>query len=490
MRRTFLIFAAACLSVWGQGSGNDGTTPLHWAVHDNNAAEVERLLKAGANANAKNDFGVTPMAEAANVNNTAIIKALLDAGADPNAIHFDGQTALMVIARSTNVESAKMLLSKGADPNIAEAQKNQTALMWAAAQSNGPMVKILLDAGANPNARTVINENSAQVSAEPRAQYRSYGGLTPLLYATREGCIDCVSYLVERGAKINMSDPEGVTPLITAIANFHFDVAKILIEAGANPDKWDWWGRSPLYLAADVNTIPRGGRADSPSTDEPTSLEIIELLLKRGANPNTQLSLLPPFRNVGADRGVDGLLTTGASPLLRAAKGLDAPAVKLMMEYGGNPNLPQIRGITPTMAAAGMGSVDADTRGRYDTPDTAQRSVDTLRILLDKGGEIMGRDARGQTPLHAAAFWGWNDAVQFLASRGADVNAKDNRGMVPIDNAMGRNGGNSRGGARTDVHKDTADLLEKLGATPVVPPPPAPPKPAGAKPAAGAKPVR
>jgi len=476
MRRTFLIFAV-CLASWGQGSG-DGTTPLHWAVHDENVADVERLLKSGANANAKNDFGLTPLAEAASVGNTQILKALLDAGADANAIHFDGQTALMVIARSTNVEAARLLLAKGANPNLAEAQKDQTALMWAAAASNGPMVKVLLDAGANPNARTVINENSAQVSAEPRAGYRSYGGLTPLLYATREGCIDCVAYLIERGAKINMTDPEGVTPLITAIANFHFDTARLLIEAGANPDKWDWWGRSPLYLAADVNTIPRGGRADSPSTDETTSLEIIELLLKRGANPNTQLSLLPPFRNVGADRGVDLLLTTGASPLLRAAKGLDAPAVKLMMEYGGNPNLPQVKGVTPLMAAAGMGSVDADTRGRYDTPDTAQRSVDTLRVLLDKGGEINSRDARGQTPLHAAAFWGWNDAVQFLVSRGADLNAKDNRGMVPIDNAMGRNGGNSRGGARVDVHKDTADLLEKLGATPVAPPLPAPAKPA------------
>ena len=472
------IFAAACLTVCAQES-----SPLLWAVHENNVAEVQRLLASGVNANAKNDYGLSPLAEAAAVNNTTIIKALLDAGAEPNALHFDGQTALMVIVRSTNLDAAKLLIAKGANVNIAEAQKNQTALMWAAAQNNGPMVKILLDAGADPNAHAMINDIPSQVSAEPRAQHRSYGGLTPLIYATREGCLDCISYLVERGAKLNTSDPEGITPLITAIANFHFDAAKILIEAGANPDKWDWWGRSPLYLVADVNTIPRGGRADAPSTDETTSLEITEMLLNRGANPNTQLKLLPPFRNVGADRGVDQLLQIGATPLLRAAKALDAPVVKLMMDYGGNPNLPTARGITPTMAAAGMGSVDADTRGRYDTPDTAQRSIDTLKILLDKGGELMGRDPRGQTPLHAAAFWGWNDTVKFLVERGADVNAKDNKGLVPIDNAMGRNGGNSRGGARIDVHKDTAELLEKLGATPVVPPPPAPPKPAGAKPA-------
>lgn len=490
MRRTILVFVAACASVWGQGSATDGTTPLHWAVHDGNVSEVQRLIKAGANVNAKNDFGVTPMSEASNVGDTAIIKALLDAGADANAVHFDGQTALMVVARTSNVDAAKLLLAKGANPNAKEAQKEQTALMWAAAENQPDMVKLLLDAGADPNAQTVINENSAQVSPEPRAQYRSYGGLTPLLYAAREGCVACIQHLIKAGAKLNKADPEGITPLNAAIWNMHFDAAKVLIEAGADVNKWDWWGRGPLYVAADVNTLPRGGRADAPSLDETKCIQIIDMLLQRGANPNLQLKFLPPFRNVGADRGVDTMLTTGVSPLLRAAKGLDAEAVKLMMEHGGNPNLPQVRGITPTMAAAGMGSVDADTRGRYDTPDTPQRSIDTLKILLAKGGELMGRDNRGQTPLHAAAFWGWNDTVAFLVQQGADPNAKDNTGKVPIDNAMGRNGGNSRAGARVDVHKDTADLLVKLGATPVAAPLPAPPKPAGAKPAPGAKPVQ
>jgi ankyrin repeat protein len=126
-----------------------------------------------------------------------------------------------------------------------------------------------------------------------------------------------------------------------------------------------------------------------------------------------------------------------------------------------------------------MGSVDADTRGRFDTSDVQQRSMDSLKLLLDGKGDLMARDSRGQTALHAAAFWGWNDVVKYLAERGADLNAKDNRGMTPIDSAMGRNGGNSRGGARIDVHQDTADLLVKLGATPVVAPvkPPAPAKP-------------
>ena len=122
-----------------------------------------------------------------------------------------------------------------------------------------------------------------------------------------------------------------------------------------------------------------------------------------------------------------------------------------------------MRGTTPTMAAAGLGSVDADTRGVFTTEDTAQRSVDSLKLLLDAGGEINAKDnIRGQTPLHGAAFWGWNAAVELLVARGADLNAKDNQGKTPIDSALGKAGGNSRGGQRIDVHEDTAKLLRGL----------------------------
>ena len=443
----------------------DGTTALHWAAHNGDVEMVGRLLRAGANANARNQFGATPMSEAAFLGNEAIIEKLLKAGADPDSPSADGQTALMLLARTENVAAAKLLLDHGAHVDAREKQKEQTALMWAAAESQPAMVRELVAHGADVNAHSLINEDIAQVSSEPRAQHQSFGGLTPLLFATREGCLSCAQTLVEGGAKLNLPDPEGVTPLIEAITNAHFDTAKYLIEKGANIDKWDWWGRSPLYSAVDMNTIPHGGRADGPSLDETTPLQIIELLLDRGANPNLQLKLLPPFRSVGADRGVDQMLTIGVTPLLRAAKAFDAPAIKLLLAHGALVNLPNIRGTTPTMAAAGLGSVDADTRGFYNTPDVQQRSLASLELILAAGGEINAADNRGQTPLHGAAFWGWNDVVQYLVDHHANLNAKDLKGMTPIDSAMGRAGGNSRGGQRIDVHQDTADLLVKLGAT-------------------------
>jgi ankyrin repeat protein len=288
--------------------------------------------------------------------------------------------------------------------------------------------------------------------------------MTALLFAVREGCMDCVRALAEHGAKLDLPDPEGVTPLISAIFNTHFDVAKYLIEKGANVDRWDWWGRTPLYLAVDYNTLPHGGRPDQPSLDDTLPIDIIRILVEKGANPNIQLKLFPPFRATGNDRGLDGMLTVGTTPLLRAAKAQDAPAIKLLLEHGAIVDLPNSQAMTPTLAASGMGSTDADTRGNYTTPDIQDRSIASLELLLAHGGEINGPAGRfQQVPLHGAAFWGWNKVVEFLLEKGADINQKDSRGFTAVDYAMGRAGGNSRGGQRIDVHKDTADLLVAKG---------------------------
>jgi ankyrin repeat protein len=446
----------------------DGSTALLWAANLNDADLAARLLKAGAKPNVRNQLGSTPLAEATFNANTGMVKALLDAGADPNATGPDGQTPLMLVARTSNVAAAKLLLDKGANPNLKEAQREQTALMWAAASSQGPMMRELLAHGAEVDAKSAPDLMTPLVSAEPRAQPRPPGGMTAMLFAVREGCLDCVKALVERGAEkganIDLPDPEGVTPLISAVFNAHVDVAKYLIDQGANVNRWDWWGRTPLYLAVDYNTLPHGGRPDQPSLDETLPIDIVRILLEKGANPNIQLKLFPPFRATGNDRGLDGMLTMGTTPLLRAAKALDAPAIKLLLEHGAIVDLPNSQGMTPTLAASGMGSTDADTRGYYTTPDVQDRSIASLELLLAHGGELNGRAGRlQQAPLHGVAFWGWNTAVEYLLKKGADINLTDSRGFTAIDYAMGRAGGNSRGGQRIDVHKDTADLLASKG---------------------------
>lgn len=472
-QRSTAIDLIANKSVDVNGAEADGSTPLLWAAHSNDADLVTRLLKVGAKPNVRNRLGSTPLAEAAFNANTEAIKALVDAGADPNAAGPDGQTPLMLVARSGNVAAAKLLLDKGADPNVRETQRGQTALMWAAAASHGPTMRELLARGAQVDAASDTDLMTPLVSAEPRAQPRPPGGMTAMLFSVREGCLDCVKGLVDHGAKLDLADPEGVTPLISALFNAHFDVAKYLIERGADINKWDWWGRSPLYLAVDYNTLPHGGRPDQPSPDETQPIDIIRALLEKGANPNLQLKLLPPYRSTGADRGVDTMLTVGTTPLLRAAKAQDAPSIQLLLEHGALVDLPNIQGMTPAVAASGMGSVDADTRGYYYTSDIQERAVLSLELLLAHGGRVDGRAGRfQQAPLHGAAFWGWNKVVEYLLSQRADINLTDGRGFTAVDYAMGRAGGNSRGGQRIDIHKDTADLLMSKGGIAGTPVPP------------------
>lgn len=442
----------------------DGTTPLLWAANLNDTDLALRLLKAGANPKAANRLGSTPLEEAAFNANTDLMKALLDAGADPNTAGADGQTPLMLVSRTANVAAAKLLLDKSANPNAREKQRGQTALMWAAAAGQGAMMRLLLDHGAQVDAASDTDLMTPLVSAEPRAQPRPPGGETAMLFSTREGCMDCVQALVEHGANPDLADPEGVTPLITAVFNTHFDVAKYLIDKGANIDKWDWWGRTPLYLAVDYNTLPHGGRPDQPSLDETQPIDIIRILLDKGANPNPQLKLFPPYRATGNDRGLDTMINVGTTPLLRAAKALDAPVIKLLLDHSAIVDLPNTQGWTPTVAASGMGSVDADTRGYFTTSDVQERSIAALDLLLAHGGALNGGAGRFEAvPLHGAAFWGWNKVVEYLLSKGADINAKDSRGYTAVDYAMGRAGGNSRGGQRKDVHQDTADLLMARG---------------------------
>ena len=461
--RGLILLLAMCVAgpVFAAMTDHDetGTTPLHWAVHRDDVGEVARLLKSGADPKAVNDLGATPMSEAAVIGNLRIIDLLLKAGADPDAVNAHGQTALMVLARTSHVAAAKLLLRKGAKVNAAERLRGQTALMWAAAESQPKMVEALLAAGADPNLRTTVNESQRQVSGEPRAQYRPAGGYTALMFAARQGCLDCAKALVRKGAKVDYADPEGVTALILAVNNFWFDMGAWLLDKGANPNLWDWWGRTALYCAVDLNTIPRGGRADLPSLDKVTSLQMIDRLLKAGANPNLQLKLLPPYRAVGADRGADTMLSIGTTPLIRAAKAGDTDAVKLLLARGALPDLPQQNGITPLMAAAGVGSTNIDTRGSLKTQAQA---IATMEALLAGGAQIDLQDKQGRSALHGAAFWGWDEVVRSLASHKAKLDLPDAKGLTPKDHALGKAGGQGRGGQGVSVYPATAKLLDEL----------------------------
>jgi ankyrin repeat protein len=450
----------------------DGTTALHWAAYHDDADTASLLMKAGANVNAANRYGVPPLALACTNGNAAVVRLLLEAGADANAATRGGETVLMMAARSGSVDAVKALLVRGAKHDSRE-RRGQTALMWAADGNFPDLAQYLIAHGAEVRVRAAANTWDAQITSEPRAQYRPTGGLTPLLYAARSGCSRCVRAMLEAGADVNQPNPDGVTPLMVAIDNFHYDTARLLLDQGANPHVWDWWGRTALYVAVDMNTYSRRGPQTVAS--ETSALDVIRLLLDAGVNPNPQLNMHRPGRGGNSSRFVDDLLTTGATPLLRAAIGHDAAAVRALLDHGALVDLPNVMGVTPLMGAAGHGVSGRDRRLNIDD-DAQTRAIATLEILIAAGADvnaritdINGRTARiaristmterdGQTALYGAVKFGWARVVQFLLERGARTDVVDALGKSPLNAALGQTGGRDN-----TVSQEVAELIRKAG---------------------------
>jgi ankyrin repeat protein len=431
----------------------DGTTPLHWAVYKVDRELVAELLEAGAKADVTNEYGSSPLAEAAKLGDLALVRQLLDAGADVESPNADGQTALMLAARIGSLDLAKLLVERGADVNAKEAWRDQTALIWAVDNNFPELAQFLIDNGADVNARASANDWDSQITAEPRAQYRPVGGLTVLLYAARSGCTRCVRSLLAAGADIDKPTPEGMTPLMIAIDNQAYDTARLLLDEGANPHVWDWYGRTALYVAVDMSSF-RGRLSHPSSSSETSATDVVRLLLEAGVNPNAQLNMHRPSRGGNIGRFADELLTTGTTPLLRAAIGADVEAARLLIEHGALVDLPNVHGITPLMAASGHAS---GRNQRFDTPQAQARAIELIDLFLAAGADIdakitdndsltarVGRqpnavtDREGQTALFGAVKFGWADVVEHLLAKGADPNVKDALGKTPLDGALGR----------------------------------------------------
>jgi len=461
-------WALALLLATGAAQAAGTTDALLQAAYDGDAGKVAALLKSGADPRAANAFGASPMGEAARRGDVAVLQLLLKAGADPDSRNAEGQTALMAVARTGNVEAAKVLLAHGARIDARETWGGQTALIWAAAQGQADMIRFLLSKGADVNARASVREWARRITAEGRPKDMNRGGLTALLYAAREGYVDCIRVLVAGKADINLPEPDGASPLVLALMNGHWDTAKALIELGADVNQWDLYGQFPLYMAVDIKTVESGGRVELPTYDQTTADDLVKLLLEKGANPNLQLKLRPPFRNVPQDRLADPMLTTGATALLRAAKAGDVTNVKQLLDHGALVDLPNVLGHTPLMAAAGSGRGNVPTRGRSKTEAQA---LETIKLLKAAGANPGARAVDGDTAVHGAALKGWNDVIRLLASYGVNLDIADKDGMTPIDYALQRYPATYLE-AKPPVREATAALLRELGATKETPNPP------------------
>lgn len=508
----------------------DGATAIQWAAYLGDAEMAGVLIDAGANVKAANRDGATALFLACVNGNAAIIEKLLQAGADPNEKEPNSATPIMFAARNGNVAAVQALLNHKAEVNAKEGVRGTTALMWAAEQGQAEVMKLLIEHGADvaatsaadtkgnkayvapterqraiadgialdgsytgrrgpsraqqqeaaaAGARAVPTANDVAAADEAAAQAsfgrtrdKDGGGLTALVYAAREDCLECARILLEHGANVNQTTHYGWTPLLTATQNRHYRLGAYLLDHGADPNIPNNGGWRPLYIATDNRNIEGGDYpVRKPDMDH---LEYITLLIDRGADVNARVcgarsttdKCVGDSTETRTNFTMQWLFEDGATPFLRAAQSGDVVLMKLLLQHGADPKIPTSNNDTALSVAAGIGWVEGVT---YEW--SPEENLEAVKMLLDLGLDPNVRDGDGREPLHGAAHKGRNSVVQLLVDHGAKLDAVDDGSRDSISGAMYGHLWSpieyARGLVRVGVqsaiaHPETEALLKKL----------------------------
>lgn len=366
----------------------DGSTPLAWAAHEDDATVVAALLKAGAKVNVADEYGETALTQAAANGNAAVVKLLLDAGADANAARWNGETALMIAAGSGNPEVIRQLLAKGAKVEAVETIKGQTPLMWAVAKGHAEAVEVLIKAGAKVNAV-------------------SKSGFSPLVFAAIEGTPKSAEVLIAAGAEVNYAVPAGLTPLLVAVTGKKNAVADVLVAHGADVKGKDRTGNTALHIAAQLGDV-----------------NLCKALVAKGADVNAKTNKQQAMGGRGGGGG--GFFRGPAgeqTPLMLAARASHPDVMKVLVAAGADAKLRAQDGSTLLMAAANSGKLDPVKYAWELDPEAIKAQTETK-------SEVMHASVTGS--LQVSTQDEICRVVEFLASKGADLDPLDASGRTPI----------------------------------------------------------
>jgi len=298
-----------------------------------NHEEVKKLLAAGANANAKDEWGKTALMQTfqedysiavPGFNYEKVQDLLLEAGADVNAADEYGQTALIMASYVGDVDSVKKLLDAGANVNAkykTDGEENN-ALVWACVgmdstadydeKNKNQIVELLLNAKADQKEKALIaaiDSNFPVIVKTLLARginTKGKSGEELLRVASQAGMLELVKMLLANKVNVNAVDEQGRTALLqatrpcgTGICDDRVGVAKALLEAGADVNLANKDGQTPLFYAiysgdtemvqllleagADVTVKMKDGETVLQRAQKEEYNEIIKLLKAAGA---------------------------------------------------------------------------------------------------------------------------------------------------------------------------------------------------------------
>jgi ankyrin repeat protein len=508
----------------------DGMTALHWAATKDDAELAQTLLYAGANVRATTRIGAyTPLILAAKNGSASVLAPLLKAGAEVNVPTSNGTTPLMFAAASGNADAVTALIGAGADVNAKESVRGLTPAMFAAASNRAAVLEILAAKGADLKATSKVTDlaalsrdpaalrefttgNPTPPGQEPQATRNgpapgagrgrgpqtpgvdrnfqlnelvaAQGGMTPLLLAAREGHLDAVQALLNAGADVNqVSGGDRTSPLLIATINGHFDVAMFLLGKGADAKAAAENNATPLYAALNVEWAPKAlyPQPRAQVNQKTTYLELMKVLLDKGADPNLRLNKKVWYSGYSFD--LSGVDETGATPFWRAAYASDVEAMKMLVAYGADPNIRTKRSagrpragdvdrdvkdvsglppvpvggpaVTPLQAAAGVGYGEGFAANSHRFAPTGMLAA-VKYLVEDLGVDVNAFDHEGNTALHHAAARGDVEMIEYLVSKGANVKAISREGRTTADMANGPV-------QRIQPFPEAVALLEKLG---------------------------
>ena len=426
-----------------------GMTPLALACESGNAAVVELLLDGGADANQTLSNGETPLMMAARTGTVAVLKELLTHGAKIEARErLRGTTALMWAAANGNPDAVRLLTSMGADANAKSGTVRPGRLPYLAESSRSRIEEFIEGRGQGgsvvrqdaADAKAGVKDDAAALAAADQALAderlrakaalakfpdpaayahrgpKQFGGLTPLLFATRQGDLETVKVLLQAKANVNETSEYGWTAVLDATQNRFYRLGVYLLDHGADPNLANEGGWTPLYIATDNRNIEGGDYPTrKPDMDH---LEFIKRLLAAGAKTNLRMRSSTETRTVFTHQWLN---EEGATPFLRAAQSGDLVLMKLLLEHGADPSIATEHNVTPLMVASGIGWVEGVT---YEW--SPQQTYETVQFLLDHGADVNAQDSLdGRTALMGAAHKGRNDVIQLLVDRGADLALHD-----------------------------------------------------------------